>query len=147
MLKSKVYLLLGLALTTSAIGGLAKKSEIPGYKLQLAEEAYLTDKNGVASPEQVINVQLGRLVKIYRTDGFCYTGRVTEIEESPEVYKVYGTVDNVEGARFGFVLAKGGVFAGAILDIKNDSVYAMELSELYKGYVLVRSFKHDKSSS
>ena len=147
MLRNNLYLSLFFIVASSTLGGIAKKDEVPGYKLQLAEETYLTDKNGVASPGQIINVQLGRSVRLYRTDGFCYTGQVTEIEESADTYKVYGSISNVDGGRFGFVLAKGGVFAGAVLDVKNDIVYVMEMSALYKGYVLVRSFRHNKDSS
>lgn len=119
----------------------------PGFKLQLAEETYLTDSNGVISPPQVAKAEIGRLVRIYRTDGFCYTGRITSIEESDEAYKVYGDINNVKNTHFGFVLAKGGIFAGGVVEIDNKKTYVAELSEAFKGYVLQLSNKYDKPSS
>jgi hypothetical protein len=119
--------------------------KIPGFKLQLAEETYLSDRNGVLSADQISRVELGRLVRIYRTDGFYYTGKVTAIEESDSTYKVYGDVNNVKNTHFGFVLAKGGVFAGAVVEIDNKQTYVVELSEVHKGFVLQLTTKYDKS--
>jgi hypothetical protein len=144
----KLSLIALLSLATYSLAGLsADNSKVPGFKLQLAEETYLTDLNGLVSPEQVSRVELGRRVRIYRTDGFCYIGRVTSIEESESAYKVYGKVDNVVETHFGFVLAKGGIFAGAVIEISNSKTYVVELSEAHKGFVLQLSSKYDKPSA
>jgi hypothetical protein len=136
-----------LFLTSSAVAGLVAEQKVAGFKLQLEEEVYLSDPTGVLIPKQMMTVQIGRLVRIYRTDGTFYQGRVTEIEETDTTYKIYGTIHSVEGAKFGFVLAKGGVFAGAVVEIKSQVVYAVEFSEAYKGFVLVRTHKYDKPQS
>lgn len=120
------------------------KQTIPGFKLQLEEETYLTDKNGIVVPGQVIKVPIGKLIKIYRTDGFCYNGMITEIEEADTHYKVYGKINNVDDTTFGFVLAKGGNFAGAILERKNSKTYVLEFDMERKGFVFVLSTKYDK---
>jgi hypothetical protein len=135
------------AVTLEAGFSREKVVEVPGFRLQLNEETYLTDKMGVALPEQIINAPLGKLVKIYRTDGFCYEGTVTEIVEEAGLYKMYGKMNNIASARFGFVLAQGGKFAGAVLDDTNNEVYSLEFSKEHKGFVLKRNFKYDKVTS
>ena len=144
-MKKLTTLLVGLPLLAIA-GVTIDNPKVPGFKLQLAEETYLTDSYGVISPLQISKAELGRLVKIYRTDGFCYAGRVTSIEESDSAYKVYGEIHNVKNTHFGFVLAKGGVFAGAVVEIDSGKTYVAELSEAYKGFVLQLSNKYDKPS-
>lgn len=147
MIKNKLCVLLSIACVSSSLAGLNKNNDVPGHKLQLNQEVYFTDKLGVALPEQIAEASLGKLVKIYRTDGFCYEGKITDIEEEEGVFKVYGDVLNLTGVRFGFAMAKGGKFAGAVLDKVNDTVYVLEFSEAHKGFVLVRSYKHDKITS
>jgi hypothetical protein len=39
------------------------------------------------------------------------------------------------------------VFAGAVVEVKNECVYAVEFSEAHKGFVLVRTHKYDKPQS
>lgn len=136
-----------LFLTSSAVAGLVAEQKVAGFKLQLEEEVYLSDPSGVLILKQMMGVQIGRLVRIYRTDGAYYQGRVTEIEETDTAYKIYGTIHSVEGAKFGFVLAKGGVFAGAVVEIKSQVVYAVEFSEAHKGFILMRTHKYDKPQS
>jgi len=147
MIKNQLCLLIAIACASSTLAGLNKNDDVPGHKLQLNQELYFTDKFGVALPDQIANAALGKLVKIYRTDGFCYEGKITDIEEEEGVFKVYGDVLNLTGVRFGFAMAKGGKFAGAVLDKVNDTVYVLEFSETHKGFVLVRSYKHGKITS
>jgi len=133
--------------SSSTKAGLKAEDQLPGFRLQLEEETYLTSKSGVASPEQVSKAQLGRTVRIYRTDGFCYTGVVTEIQESEGVFKIYGKINNVKNTQFGFVLAAGGIFAGAVLETDEDKAYVLELSPEHKGYVLMFTSKYRKPAA
>jgi hypothetical protein len=129
-------------------GGIkAEEQIIPGLKLRIDNEHHLTDKNGLVLPAQVINVTVGKLVAIYRTDGFCYHGQVTEIEEGPDFYKVFGKVLNSEDTGFGFAINKGGYFSGAIRDRKDNVTYVLEFNPIHKGFIFVRSYKHDSPSA
>jgi len=120
---------------------------VTGFKLQLGQEAYLTDVYGKADPARIVQTPIGKSVRIYRADGFCYTGTVTEIEDGETYFKIYGTINNVPDTRFGFVLAKGGIFAGAVVEKENEKTYALEYSEAHKGYVLCRSTKYNKQGA
>jgi hypothetical protein len=121
---------------------------IPGLRLLLEQETFLTDKTGVAIPNQIINVPIGKSVILYRTDGTCYKGTVTEIEEGDNYFKLYGKINNLdEGASFGFIMAKGGNFAGAIIEKKSNKTYVLEFSSEHKGFVFVLSTKYDKPSA
>jgi hypothetical protein len=137
-----ILLLLG-AQTTDA-GIKSEEKIIPGLKLRIEGEVPLTDNNGVVIPSQIIKMQVGKLVSIYRTDSFCYRGQVTEIEESAETLKVYGQILNVPGSKFGFVMARGGQFAGAIIESKENKTYVLEFSLPHKGFIFMRSTKHEK---
>jgi hypothetical protein len=138
---------LGVTNSSASIKADESVSKVPGFKLQINEESYFSDKLGVVSPEQVANAQIGRLVKIYRTDGFCYEGRITEIEESKEYLKVYGVISNVKDSHFGFVMVKGGIFAGALIEEKGLKTYVLEFSKEYNGYILMLSHKYDKPAA
>lgn len=116
---------------------------VPGFSLKLAEESYFTDVHGVFCPAQMVVTPIGNLVRIYRPDGNYYAGMVTEIEETETAYKIYGVVNNVKDTNFGFALAKGGVFAGAVVEKSEAKIYTVEFSESHKGYVLMRSAKHE----
>jgi hypothetical protein len=144
----KIYTLLASILATSIAFASATAdksiSAVPGFGLKLGVESYLTSTTGILSPAQIINTPIGSMIKIYRTDGFCYQGQVTQIEESDEYFKIYGTINNVPNTGFGFALAKGGIFAGAVVERDDSKVYTVEFSELHKGYVLMRSAKHEK---
>jgi hypothetical protein len=134
-----------LAVPSLCLAGVkAEEQIIPGLKLRIDSECYLTDKNGVAIPEQIIGVAVGKLVALYRTDGFCYHGQVTEIEEGADFYKVYGKILNCEDSGFGFALHKGGFFSGAIRERQANITYVLEYSPAHKGFVFIRSYKHDK---
>ena len=114
-------------------------SERSGLRLKLATEKYFTDTNGVFHISQLISAPVGNLVRIYRTDGDYYTGQITEIEETPEYFKIYGNVLNKDNTQFGFALAKGGIFAGAIVEKGKDRVYTVEFSIAHKGFILQRA--------
>ena len=136
-----------LALVTTVLAGInqeQKPATVPGFKLQLNQEAYFTDIHGKADPNIIVHTPIGKSVRIYRTDGFCYTGMITEIEDGETYFKIYGTIHNIPGGRFGFVLAKGGVFAGAIVEEDKEKTYVLEYSAAHKGYVLIRSTKYNK---
>lgn len=136
-----------LACPAMCFSGIKEQDIIPGLKLRLDAQLQVTDKNGVALPNQIVAATVGKLVTVYRTDGFKYDGQITEIEESSEYLKVYGKFLNVEDSSFGFVLAKGGHFAGAIVERKENKTYVLEFSAEHKGFIFVRSFKHDKPSA
>jgi hypothetical protein len=133
-----------LLLSVPAEAGIQQDSTPPGFKLQIAPQLELTDKNGVVIPSQVIKAEVGRLVALCKTDGFRYDGQITEIEESDDYLKVYGKILNVPDTNFGFAMFRGGVFAGAILEKEDNRTYVLEFSDKHKGFVFVRSFKHNK---
>lgn len=133
-------LICSLGLSSIVTAGIVAENKVPGFKLKLDEETYFSDTLGVFNPQQVCDAEIGRLVRMYRTDGFCYTGRVTETEQTEKHYKVYGTINNVDNTQFGFVLAKGGIFAGAIVENDTQITYVLKLSEAHKGFILVKSF-------
>jgi hypothetical protein len=113
-------------------------------RLQLNQEIYLSDQNGVVSPQAVSLLQVGDNVRFYRPDGTLYTGQVTETKEEEGSLRVYGKIHNVEDCQFGFALARGGNFAGAVIERKNDKIYVLELSEAHKGFIFLYSTKYDK---
>jgi hypothetical protein len=121
-----------------------QNSPSPNYGPRLDVEHYLSDTTGIILPSQIIKCTIGDLIKIYRPDGFYYTGKITELEEGEGIFKIYGQINNVEDAGFGFILAKGGILAGAIVERKNSKTYVLEFSENLKKFILVRSFKNDK---
>jgi hypothetical protein len=143
----KLNLLCAFILTCSTFSANAGLSQSPLDKLSIENEIFLTTRDGVALPEQLAKATIGKLVKIYRTDGVCYDGKITEIEESRDFLKVYGETYNAPFVKFGFVLARGGNFAGAVLDNNVDYVYVLEFSEAYKGFVLKKTYRYNKPTS
>lgn len=143
--------LFALCLCTPAVFAGIKPNEQtqPDLKLRIEGTTYLTDRQGLVIPEQVINVTVGRLVAIYRTDGFCYSGQITEIQEAPGVYKIFGKILNTDdpAAGFGFAINKGGFFSGAIREQKSNVTYVLEFNPIHKGFIFVRSTKYDKPSA
>jgi hypothetical protein len=118
---------------------------LPEFRFKIDLEKPLTDTLGVAAPSLIAGSQVGDNIIIFRPDKVCYKGRVTSIEEGPDILKVYGDVyDKDGGTSFGFVMAKGGVFAGAIVDKKNNKVHVLEFSPEHKGYIFKESFIHRK---
>lgn len=123
----------------------APKLIIPDVnKLKLNQEVALTDNLGIVNIKLVSLLQVGDYVKMYRPDGSLYSGRVTETIEEEGVLKIYGSIDNVPDCQFGFAFAKGGIFAGAIVEKKTDKVYALELNEIAKGFIFVFTTKYNK---
>jgi hypothetical protein len=107
---------------------------------------YLSDNTGVIQPQLVAAVNVGDLVKFSRADLFEYSGRITEIEETPEGLKIYGVTEDAQ-THFGFALIKGGIFAGAVVDKKETEVHTLEFSLPHKGYILLKNAKHNKSTA
>jgi hypothetical protein len=112
--------------------------------LTLDQEYQITDSFGVVIPGQLVYAKAGNTVKIKRTDGFVYTGKITDIQEEEGSFKVYGQIDNVDDSFFGFSIAKGGVFAGAIVERAANKTYVLEFSLEHKGYIFLRTLKYDK---
>lgn len=115
-----------------------------GAKLKLQNELYFTDTNGVANPTAVASSVVGELVRIYKTDKEYFTGIITEVIEDNTTLRVFGKITNSDSATFGFTLAKGGIFAGAIVDVKNEKTYILELDLDAKGYILKLTNRYDK---
>lgn len=113
-------------------------------KLKLNQEIQITDNLGIVNVKIVSLLQVGDYIKMYRPDGTLYKGRVNETKEEEGSLKIYGSIDNVQDCQFGFAFAKGGIFAGAIVEKKNDKVYALELNEVAKGFIFVFTTKYDK---
>jgi hypothetical protein len=112
--------------------------------LSLDQEHHITDSHGVVIPGQLVYAKTGATVSIKRTDGFVYVGKITDIQEEEGSFKVYGEMDNVENAFFGFSILKGGVFAGAIVEKTANKTYVLEFSLEHKGYIFLRSLKYDQ---
>ena len=123
---------------------LAAQLCIEASLLQINQETLLTDTNGVINLSQIASLTVNKQVKIYRSDGTVYTGRVTEIEETPSHYKVFGTISNIPDSYFGFSLISGGTFVGAIVEKTTDHIYTAEFSLDHKGFILLRSFKYSR---
>lgn len=113
--------------------------------LSLDQDYHITDSNGVVIPGQLVYATTGATVTIKRTDGFLYIGKITEVQETPEGFKVYGQIDNVDDSFFGFSISKGGVFAGAIVERTANKTYVLEFSLEHKGYIFLRTLKYDKT--
>lgn len=130
------------------IGGIAKHdgssktpNELPPNnigKLQIDTFKFLTDKNGVFLPEQFFEAPIGSKVKIFRTDGFCYEGTITQIDKSPEMYKIIGVFENCDDSGFGIAVTNMGQVAGTVLERKNDTSYMLEYSQSHKGWVFMK---------
>lgn len=140
-----VILILTILLTLVNVHASVKERVIPDLnKLKLNQEAFLTDTQGIINVKAVSILQVGDSIKLFRTDGTLYTGRVVTTEESDGMLRIMGVMNNAENTEFGFVLAKGGIFAGAIVDKKNSKTYAIELSEHHKGFIFLLTNKYDK---
>jgi hypothetical protein len=117
-----------------------KAEDIKIPVLELEQEKYITDTNGVANPNSIIRLLPSNTIKIYLPDGTELKGVVTKIEEiNKEVFKVFGDIQNKPNTGFGFVLAKEGIFAGAIVFRDEDITYTLKYSEAAKGYIFVKS--------
>jgi hypothetical protein len=141
----KSVILILTILCTFNVYASVKERVVPDLnKLKLNQEAFLTDSQGIINVKAVSILQVGDSIKLFRTDGTLYTGRVVTTEESEGILRIMGVMNNAENTEFGFVLAKGGIFAGAIVDKKNSKTYAIELSEPHKGFIFLLTNKYDK---
>ena len=113
-----------------------------GISLKLDQELYLSDKNGVVQAGAIARATLGSLVKIYKTDGSYYEGNIKTIKEDNDSLEIQGSIINCN-ASFGFKIAKGGVFVGAVVEHETKKTYVLEFSLPHKGYVLVYSTKYN----
>lgn len=125
------------------------KTETPTPKkpfaLSVDQIKYITDSTGVLLPGAIINTEPGQIVRMYLTDGVEYTGLVKEVErEEGKIYKIFGEMTSHHNVGFGFVIAQGGIFAGAIVDKPNNTEYAAQLSEAHKGFVFMKT--HSKQN-
>ena len=143
----KRIIALALLFPVPLTAGMKENNTPPGFKLRIDAQLELTDKNGVVIPSQIIKAEVGRLVTLCKPDGFKYNGQITEIEEAEDYLKVYGKILNVPDSNFGFAMSKGGIFTGAILEKQDNRTYVLEFSDKHKGFVFVRSFKHDKPAA
>lgn len=118
---------------------------LPEFRFKIDLEKQLTNELGVVGPAQVAACQVGDHVIIRKEDGVIYKGKVTEIEETQDMIKIYGDLyDKENELNFGFIMAKGGTFAGAIVNKKKNKVYVLEFSIEQKGYVFRESLVHRK---
>ena len=146
-MNTKTYLLIGLLAPMTLLGAFKETPNLntPDInKLKLNQEVIISDVNGVINPKSVSLLQIGDYIRLCRPDGTIYTGRVTETVEEEGSLRIYGDINNVSDCQFGFAFAKGGFFAGAIIERKNDKIYALELSEAHKGFIFVYSAKYNK---
>lgn len=146
MKKNNLFSLLILSCFSTTLGFAEEPRLInpPFRKLSLNQETYLTDKNGLVNPTAVAGLVVGSMVRIYRTDGTIYTGIITETIEEKDSLRIYGRANNAENTSFGFAMAKGGIFAGAIIEHNSETIYSLEFSEMHKGYIFLYTTKYDK---
>ena len=118
----------------------AKAEDLKIPVLELEQEKYITDTNGVVNPNNIIRLLPSNVIKIYFPDGTELKGVVTKIEEiNKEIFKVFGDIQNKPNTGFGFVLTKDGIFAGAVVFRDKDETYTLKYSEAAKGYIFVKS--------
>ena len=118
----------------------------PVTDLRIDQEKFCTDKNGIANPIAIINLRVGENIKIYLIDGTCLCGVVNSVEMiDGKIFKVFGDIKNQKNTGFGFILAKEGQFAGAILMRDEDKVYTLEYNETAKGYAFFLSSLKNKA--
>lgn len=140
----KRFLVYALTCATTAFSGVTKQTDeqLPQNgidKIQIDTFKFLTDKNGSFLPEQLFQVPIGSKVKIYRTDGFCYEGKVLQIDKSSEMYKIVGTFDNCKDAGFGIAILSNGTCHGTILERDKNEKYMLEFSAAHKGWVFMKT--------
>lgn len=133
------------ALMFPILGITSVKSEPNKTDLKLNQEILLTDKNGVANPNVIINLNAGDNIRIFLPDGKSFTGIVKTSESfNDRQFKFFGELYGDEEIGFGFALAKGGIFAGAICFKDSEEVYTLEFSKEAKGYIFLKNFSKKK---
>jgi hypothetical protein len=106
--------------------------------LSLDQEHYLTTTTGIINPNEIIKAAVKDLIVLYLPDGTKFSGVITKAEfKTEDKFECFGEFHSHDNAGFGFVLTKGGVFAGAIVMRNTDTVYCVGYSEAMQGYVLI----------
>lgn len=141
-MKNVYVSLLTFSLVCSADLNAGLRNGLPEISIDLYK--HVSDSQGVLQPGLLASLSVGNLVKFTRADGFQYSGKITEIEETPESLKLYGECDD-NNTNFGFAMIKGGIFAGAVINKKDSEVYTLEFSQAHKGYILLKNYKHSKT--
>ena len=111
-------------------------------KLSLDQEIHLSTKDGVIKAAAIARTGAGSYVKFYRPDGSFYTGIVNLLKEEDGIFEIQGTITNCK-ANFGFKIAKGGIFVGAVVEHEAKKTYVLEFSLPHKGFILVESIKYN----
>jgi hypothetical protein len=128
-----------LYLTTylSSVIDTESKTIIPEERLELANEVILTTDQGVFIPCQLLEAKLGKQVKIYRPDGFCYIGKVTSLTRTKTSFKILGQITNLNDAGFGFAVTSDGKIAGAVLEQKTKKLYVLAYATEANCFILI----------
>jgi hypothetical protein len=111
-------------------------------KLKIDQELFLSDTNGVVKAAAIAKAAAGTMIKLYKTDGTFYTGIVNLVKEDNDSYEIQGSINNCN-ASFGFKIAKGGTFIGAVVEHDVKKTYVLEFSLPHKGFVLVYNLKYN----
>jgi len=116
-----------------------KKEEMPPtFKLQLEQETYLSDKNGLLYARSILKLVPSNSIVLYLPDGTEIKGLIKEVQvDTNDKVAVYGDVTNKQNAGFGFILSSKGVFAGAVVFRDTEITYTVQYSEPHKGFILL----------
>jgi hypothetical protein len=104
----------------------------------------LTNPDGKLNTAILANIKTADKIIIKRADGFVYKAEITQVEESPDYFKIWGKMYNQEETFFGITLNRGGILAGAISEFKTGKVYVLEFSQLHEGFIFLYSTLHSK---
>lgn len=118
---------------------------LPLFGLNLNEDGLsLTNPNGKLNTAVLASLKIADKLIIKRADGFVYKAEITQIEESPDYYKIWGKMYSQDETFFGITLNRGGILAGAISEFKTGKVYVLEFSQLHEGFIFLYSTLHSK---
>jgi len=127
-------------LLTSSFNSVADEPYVIIPTLSIEQQIYLSDKNGLVNPNNIIRLKPLDSVIFYLSDGTEVKGIIKSTEEvNKEVFKAFGDVESTPNAGFGFALTKDGIFAGAIAFDGGEVVYTLEFSYTAKGYWFIKS--------
>jgi hypothetical protein len=137
----KIATTFSLLLTSILYAGIKNDSPKEAFStLKINQEIHISDTAGVLIPNSIITLIPSNNIKFYLVDGTVLTGLVKEITMiDGELFKVFGEITNKDNSGFGFVLAKEGIFAGAVVYRNTEETLTVEFSQQAKGYVLVKS--------
>jgi len=135
-----------LTLPTYATFQKKEESNVP-FKLQLEQETYLSDKNGVLYANSILKLIPSSSIILYLPDGTEIKGMIKEVQiDNNEKISVYGDVTNKQNTGFGFILNSKGVFAGAVVFRDTEITYTVQYSVPHKGYILLPQPAKEKHS-